>query len=475
MERLKKLYLQHFGRPVDTIIALRSDGSERKIYRLLAGDHTVIGIIGVDHQENAAFLEFSRHFYKFGLRVPEIYIDNLDEGVYLEEDLGDETLFSWMTKIRQQSGFNDTIKAMYRQAVAYLPHFQIEAGQSLDYSYCYQHQEFGMDSMQWDVHYFKHRFLNYFYKRKIDHTNLEKDFSQLIKFLLQEDRQYFLYRDFQSRNIMIKNNLPHFIDYQSGRKGALQYDLASLLFDAKANVPQDFREELVDVYLENASRITRLNARRFNKYFYGFVLIRMMQAFGAYGYLSAVKGKKEFLKSIPFAINNLEILFNKKIAILDQLPTLRQIFSNLIEDRSLRQSPDESKLTVTINSFGYQKSGIPPDTSGNHGGFVFDCRCLPNPGREAQFANLSGKSQEVIAYLEQYDEVDRFMAHAQAMVEAAIANYLQRGFNHLQVSFGCTGGLHRSVYCAERLYQHLKKHPIELVVHHIELEKQQGQ
>ncbi|MBN2088308.1 phosphotransferase enzyme family protein, partial [candidate division KSB1 bacterium] len=201
MNRLRELYQKKFGQFPDDIKPLRSDGSERKIYRVIAGKHTVIGILGVDYHENAAFLEFSKHFKQYGLRVPEIYIEDPDGGAYLEQDFGDVILFDWMMEIREQQGFNDTIKNMYREVVEYLPRFQIEAGKTIDYSYCYQHQEFGVDSMHWDLHYFKRQFLNYFYKKKINHTELEKDFNKLIKFLLQEPLKYFLYRDFQSRNV----------------------------------------------------------------------------------------------------------------------------------------------------------------------------------------------------------------------------------------------------------------------------------
>jgi len=471
MNRLEYLYQKKFGTKPDSIIPLRSNGSDRKIYRVMAGEHTVIGILGSDYHENAAFLEFSKHFRKFGLRVPEIYIEDPDTGSYLEEDFGDITLFDWMVAIREKHEFNDTIQNMYREVVEYLPKFQIEAGKSIDYSYCYQHQEFGIDSMHWDLHYFKRQFLNYFYKKKINHIELEKDFNTLIKFLMQEDRKYFLYRDFQSRNVMIKDGIPHFIDYQSGRKGALQYDLGSLLYDAKANLPEDFREEMIDSYLSKANQMTRINPKRFKKHFYGFVLIRIMQAFGAYGYLSAVKGKTHFFKSVPFAIINLEILLNKNTEILTKLPTLKDIFSNLVEDKSLREFTEDKELVVRINSFSFHNSGIPPDTSGNNGGFVFDCRLLPNPGREEKYKILTGKDKEVIDYFAQYKIVDDFLDHVSKIVDYAVDNYQSRSFSDLMISFGCTGGQHRSVFCAERLAEYLKRKGVSVKINHVELEK----
>ncbi len=335
MERLSKIFKQKYGQAPDSIDVMRSDGSDRKIYRIFSGQETVIGIIGDDPDENFAFVEFSKTFREFGLRVPEIYIADLTKGVYLEEDLGEYTLFEWMTPIREKHGLTGEIKNIYRAVIEYLPNFQIKAGAEINYSLCYQHVIFGKHSMNWDLHYFKNRFLDVFYKNSVDDDAIEKDFQSLIEFLLQEDRKYFLYRDFQSRNVMIKNNLPYFIDYQSGRKGALQYDVASMLFDSKANLPPDFREELVNVYLQEVQKFEKVNPNRFMKYFYGFVLMRIMQAFGAYGYLSHVKKKKHFLKSVPFAVNNLRILLDKNLEVFNRIPTLRKIFDELVTDKNI--------------------------------------------------------------------------------------------------------------------------------------------
>lgn len=335
MKRLKRLFEKHYGENVDTIETLKGDGSDRHIYRLLNAQRSVIGVIGDHAPENAAFVEFSRHFREHGLNVPEIYIVDTNNGVYLEQDLGRHTLFEWLTEIRKKDGFNRTIVDFYKTVVAALPHFQISAGQSIDFSYCYQHAEFGKESMSWDLQYFKHRFLDTFYQHKINRQALETDFKHLVNFLLEEPRKYFLYRDFQSRNVMIKDGVPHFIDYQSGRRGALQYDLASLLYDAKANIPEDVRELLLAEYLHHVSKLENVDPVRFKHYFFGFVFIRIMQAFGAYGYLSVVKGKRNFLKSVPYAIQNLEILLEKD-TILSELNTITEIFANLVADKTLR-------------------------------------------------------------------------------------------------------------------------------------------
>ena len=343
MERLAELHREKYDCYPDTIAALRSDGSDREIYRLFSGENTIIGILGKDVEENKAFLNFSRHFRQADLKVPEIFIENAEKNAYLEEDLGDYTLFQWMMEIRKKHGFTNDVKNMYKKVIEYLPNFQIKAGTSIDYSYCYQHHEFGQVSMNWDLHYFQHRFIEPFYHCTLNRWGLENDFQTLINFLLEENREYFLYRDFQSRNVMIKNNEPYFIDYQSGRLGALQYDVASLLYDAKADLPESFRKEMIDVYLKNIQIFKSIDQTRFMNYFYGFVLIRIMQAFGAYGFLSVVKKKKHFFRSVPFAIQNLKTLLESDLEIFNMLPTLKEIYQNLITDESLTkfESDDE--------------------------------------------------------------------------------------------------------------------------------------
>ncbi len=333
MQKLEESFYTKYGKKPDSIVPLKSNGSDRRIFRIFSGDQTVVGIIGDDPDENTAFVEFTKIFLEQGLRVPEIYHTELEKGVYLEEDLGDDTLFSWMTEIRESDGFTDEIKDIYRQVIAYLPNFQIKGGKKIDYSLCYQHVIFGKHSMNWDLNYFKNRFLDVFYRHSIDDDAIEDDFKNLVSFLLQEERKYFLYRDFQSRNVMIKNGLPYFIDYQSGRRGALQYDVASLLYDSKANLPENFRDELLEAYLERVQDFAPIDPKRFMKYFYGFVLIRIMQAFGAYGYLSVVKKKKHFFRSVPFAIDNLRILLEKNLEIFDIIPNLRNIYEKFVEEK----------------------------------------------------------------------------------------------------------------------------------------------
>ncbi len=332
---LEKLFRTCYDETPDRINPLKGDGSERRVYRMQNAYRSIIGVAGDNRPENEAFVQFARHFFACGIPVPEIYIEDLENGVYLEQDLGHYTLFEWMTPIRQQGGFSTRIIDMYKKVLKWLPRLQITAGRRLDYSYCYQHARFSRESMIWDLRYFQHRFLSAFYQRPFDASALEGDFDRLVSHLLEAPGDSFLYRDFQSRNIMILEDEPYFIDFQSGRRGALQYDVASLLFDAKASIPQAVREELLNYYLYCLQEVEPCDAENFLHYFYGFVMIRVMQAFGAYGYLATVKGKKNFLKSVPYALQNLEII-NHKAALLEHLPVLRRIFTDLIEDATLR-------------------------------------------------------------------------------------------------------------------------------------------
>ncbi len=270
MEQLRRLFHKTYGSVPASIVQLKGDGSDRHIFRLADEERTVIGIWSEDYALNLAFVEFSRHFSRYGLRVPAIYAEDLSQGVYLEQDLGDWTLFDWMVALREKEGFSPRIEDMYRRVLEDLPLFQIVAGTTIDYDLCHQHREFGEESMAWDLHYFRHRFLEVFYKGPLDLAKLEGDFRRLRSFLLEEPRNYFMYRDFQSRNVMILNGQPYYIDYQSGRRGALQYDVASLLYDAKANIPEPTRMQLLEHYLKVVQQYATVDPQRFMHYFYGF-------------------------------------------------------------------------------------------------------------------------------------------------------------------------------------------------------------
>jgi aminoglycoside/choline kinase family phosphotransferase len=475
MEILKKLFERHFQMPVERVAPLQGElgASGRKIVRLVGGNQTAIGILHDVREENAAFIEFSRHFRRHDLPVPDIYAEDLDQGAYIEEDLGDTTLFEFLSKNRVGENVGPEVVEAYRKAVAVLPRFQVEAGADLNYSVCYPRDSFDRQSIAWDLNYFKYYFLR-LAGIPFNEQALENDFERLTNFLLAVDRDYFLYRDFQSRNIMLRQGRPFFLDYQGGRKGALQYDIASLLYDAKADLRPELRQELLDHYLDNLGSFIELRRDEFMRYYYAYVYVRIMQAMGAYGFRGFFERKTHFLQSVPYALKNVRwLLHNSELPI--QVPTLMDAFRNMLSSEKLKrissETPQPQKMVVRIFSFSFHQ-GLPKDESGNGGGFVFDLRSLPNPGREELYKNLTGKDSPVIDYLTQQEVVHQYLANVTSLVDASVSNYQSRGFKDLMVSFGCTGGRHRSVYFAEQLAKHLHgRDGVEVVVGHLALEK----
>ncbi len=477
MDILNRLFEQHFHSPVVQVQPLQGQlgGSGRRIIRLVGETKSgetgsAIGILYDVREENGAFLEFSRHFRKHGLPVPEIYAEDLDHGAYLEEDLGDTSLFEFLSKNRTGETIARDVVEAYRRVIATLPRFQIDAGRDLNYKVCYPRGSFDRQSISWDLNYFKYYFLRLAGIRFSEQA-LEDDFSRLTKFLLSASRDYFLYRDFQSRNIMLRDGQPYFLDYQGGRKGALQYDVASLLYDAKADLPPELRQQLLDHYLDVLAGLSNIKHDAFMQHYYAYVYIRIMQALGAYGFRGFYERKAHFLQSVPYALKNLRWLLHN-VTLPIALPTLLDAFHSMLASEKLQGLASQAdQLVVRIMSFSFHR-GLPKDDSGNGGGFVFDGRSLPNPGREERFKVLTGKDAPVIDYLNQQETVHQFLASVMSLVDASVSNYQQRGFKHLMVSFGCTGGQHRSVYLAEQLGKHLRNRSgVEVVVQHRELER----
>jgi aminoglycoside/choline kinase family phosphotransferase len=473
MEVLRRQFEQHFGSAALRVEPVQGGlgGSGRIIVRLSNPQCSAIGVIHDVRAENVAFLEFSRHFRRHGLPVPEIYAENLEAGAYLEEDFGEVTLFDFLRQHRTEADIAPDVVAMYRKAVEVLPRFQVEAGRDLNYKFCYPRSSFDRQSIAWDLNYFKYYFLR-LAKVPFHEEALEKDFSRLTRFLLGADRGYFLYRDFQSRNIMVREGQVYFLDYQGGRRGALQYDIASLLFDAKGDLPPELREQLLEHYLDSLAGYINLDREAFLHHYYAYVYVRMMQALGAYGFRGYYERKPHFLESVPYALRNLRWLL-QNVELPVKLPALMAAFAAMVETVSpvadsataaqidavlqpeaMALSPQAPELTVVVSSFSFHRGPV-TDESGHGGGFVFDARGLPNPGREERFKRLTGKDAAVAEYLDQQAGVQQFLESAMSLVDSSVSEYRRRGFAHLMVSFGCTGGQHRSVFLAEQAARRL--------------------
>jgi aminoglycoside/choline kinase family phosphotransferase len=470
-DNLRELFERHFGSSPSRVVPLQGQlgGSGRNIIRISSNSDTAVGILYGVREENAAFLEFSKAFRRNGLPVPQIYGEDLDQGAYLEEDLGDLTLYQFLTEHRRGEEVSPEVIDAYRKVITILPRFQVEMRNKINYKICYPRSSFDRQSIAWDLNYFKYYFLR-LAGIPFSEQALENDFSRLTKFLLGVDRDFFLYRDFQSRNVMLIEGLPYFLDYQGGRKGALQYDIASLLFDAKAALQPALRQQLLDHYLDTLETFLPVDRGVFMHHYYAYVYARVMQALGAYGFRGFYESKPVFLQSVPYALKNIRWLLHN-VTLPIALPSLMAAFTAMLGSEKLQSIATESdKLTVRITSFSFHR-GLPKDETGHGGGFVFDARSLPNPGREERFKLLTGKEAAIAEYLEQQESVHQFFSNVVSLVDASVVNYRERGFKNLSVSFGCTGGQHRSVYLAEQLAKHLRSGgKIDVIVRHRELD-----
>lgn len=467
------LFEQWSGEQVVNVKKLPPSGSDREYYRLQSDKKTAIGVYNSDRKENKAFLSFTKHFRSLNLPVPQIFAENEDEDVYIQSDLGDITLFSYVELVRKSEAFPSELTEIYRKVVAKLPYFQIVGGKNLDYSVCYPRNAFDKQSMMWDLNYFKYYFLK-LARIPFNEQDLEKDFHTFTDFLLEADCSYFLYRDFQTRNVMLTNGEPFFIDYQGGRKGALQYDLASLLYQAKTAIPHDVRMELVEHYLSTAEKLITIDRKKFMEHFFGYVVIRMLQAMGAYGFRGFYERKKHFLSSIPFVVKSIGWI-NDNVDFPVEIPALKEVMRQISQSEELKSFESKkdvpNNLNVKIMSFSY-KQGLPQDNSGNGGGYIFDCRGLHNPGRYDEYKTLSGKDEKVAAFFAREKEIYQFLDNVYSLVDQSVEKYMDRGFTSLMVNFGCTGGQHRSVFCAEMLSKHLnEKYNVSISLQHRELER----
>ncbi len=469
IDNLKTLFSKWSGEHDFSVNVLPPSGSSRDYFRIRSKKLNAIGVINHDYRENLAFLAMSRHFFDKGLHVPRIYAEDIDKGCYILEDLGDVTLYKHYRDNMQDGTIGVKTKELYFKALEELVQFQVIGGDGMNYDICYPRSDFDKQSMLWDLNYFKYHFLKLM-QIPFDEQKLENDFNVFTDFLLKENTDYFMYRDFQSRNIMVYDDKLYFIDYQGGRRGALQYDLASLLFEAKTFLPFDFREQLLNHYMNVLENHINLNKKQFLDYFYAYALIRLLQAFGAYGYRGLYEKKQHFIDSIPYGVKNLQWIINNYELPVD-LPELKGVLKKIIAlTNNKAVSFHDDKLNVVVNSFSFKK-GIPGDATDNGGGHVFDCRALPNPGRLEKYQASTGMDEDVKQFFKDKTAMHKFLENVYAIVDQSVDNYLEREFLNLQVSFGCTGGQHRSVYAAERLKDHLQhkySNKIHVIIHHVE-------
>ncbi len=451
MKQLIHLFEQYSKKSNPNIEELPSSGSNRRYYRLTKDDISIIGVKGTSQEENCAFIELSKHFKKQNLNVPEVYAATDDQLYYIQEDLGSSVLFDTIKGGRSTGVFSGDEKELLKKTIQALAEFQIKGAEGLDFNCCYPQAVFNERSVRWDLNYFKYNFLK---TTPLDFQEdlLEDDFDAFAKNLLQGDNNSFLYRDFQSRNVMLVNKEPYFIDFQGGRKGPIYYDVASFLWQAKANFPPQLREELVSAYIESLQKFVPVDVAHFLKQLRQFVLFRTLQVLGAYGFRGYFEKKPHFIQSIPFALNNLRDLLKDSF---DEYPYLSKLLTEMVD---LKQFADTTKkeLEVKIWSFSYKK-GIPNDVSGNGGGYVFDCRAINNPGKYERYNNVTGLDDSVVKFLEDDGEIIKFLDNIYPLVDSHVKRFMERNFTNLMISFGCTGGQHRSVYAAQHVAEHISK------------------
>lgn len=457
IDSIKLLYKEWTGTEPDSLDVLPQSGSDRRYFRLFGKGSSVIGTYGANIVENETFLYFSKHFKKKNLVVPELYAMSENGMYYLQEDFGDISLLNHL----ESQGLVQPVYDLFKKSLAALAELQVKGDKDLDYEKCLTNTEFGKQAIMADLLYFKYYFLDGLAK-PYNKQKLIDDFEALSNYLTHTEYKYFMFRDFQSRNIMVsKDNNVHFIDYQGGMKGAPQYDVASMLWQARANLPEDWKKNLLEDYMNSFEQLigSKLERAVFRSQYNGYVLIRMLQVLGAYGFRGLFERKAQFLTAIPLGIKNLKG-FIQSNSIGLSLPEFKRVLDICVADEIIErftpvQANEQTPLLVKVCSFSY-RNGIPTDESGNGGGFVFDCRGILNPGRVESMKTKTGRDKEVKDYLEQQTKMVKFLDSVFDIVDISVEDYIKRGFEHLSISFGCTGGQHRSVYAADALVRHLR-------------------
>ena len=467
MDKLKNLFESYTGQIVTQEEELNSSGSNRRYFRLKGGNISVIGVVGTNVEENNAFVKLARHFIEKGIRVPKVLSVSEDEMRYIQEDLGDDQLYKLVSHGRESGEYSSYESMLLCRAMETLPKIQFKGAQGLDWSICYPEPAFNERMVMFDLNYFKYCFLKAT-GLEFNETRLQDDLEKLKEDLLKDEGyETFMYRDFQARNVMVKDGEPYFIDFQGGRRGPIYYDVASFIWQARSRYPENLRKEMVQTYLTALKGYTQVDETVFHERLRLFVLFRTLQVLGAYGFRGYFEKKPHFLASVPYALSNLRKLLQKPFV---EYPYLNEILTTLATMPQFNNIAEDKRLEVRIFSFAYKK-GIPVDTTGNGGGFVFDCRAVNNPGKYEHYRQFTGLDPEVVKFLEDDGGITKFLDNVYSLVDTHVKRFMERKFTHMQVCFGCTGGQHRSVYCAEHLAKHLSdRYDIKITVSHRELD-----
>ncbi len=453
---IKKLYKTIHTQDWDQIQKIPQSGGDRIYFRIIQGDQSWIATYNTNIRENDTFIYFAGHFYAKGLPVPNVLAISEDHSIYLQADLGTVSLL----EVLEKEGKTDYVFGLFQKSLKALAKLQVQGGQGLDYSYCLTSHEFGKHSILTDLLYYKYYFLDTL-QYPYDKQTLIDEFELLSDQLASKQFNHFLFRDFQSRNIIVNNDEVYFIDFQGGMQGGLSYDVASLLWQAKAELPNEWKEKLLDYYIQEVQQLlpTPIDTVQFKKQYNGFVLLRLLQVLGAYGFRGLFERKAHFLTSIPLGLNNLKNFL--QVYKLDKdTPVFAGILDWMVGEEVIQRfvpptANEQTLLVITINSFSYKK-GLPKDDSENGGGFIFDMRGILNPGRYEEYKKLSGLDKPVQDFLEQNTKMNTFLNSVWDLIDITVENYLTRDFESLQINFGCTGGQHRSVFAAEQTARHLK-------------------
>ena len=462
---LRPLFESYTGQDLAECLELPTSGSNRRYFRLRGGNHlSLIGVLGNNLEENQAFIYLSGHFRGKGIRVPGVLSVSEDGLCYLQEDLGDKLLFNLLAEGRDGGIYSPAETDLLCRTIEQLPRLQFQGARDLDWGKC-MYEAFDGRMIDFDLNYFKYCFLKAT-GLEFNEVHLQEDFEKLKEDLLKDSGNTFMHRDFQARNILLQDGEPWFIDFQGGRRGPIYYDVASFVWQARSRFPEQLKQKLIQSYLRALRTYQDVDESRFYDRLRLFVLFRTLQVLGAYGFRGYFEKKPHFLASVPYALANLRTLLQTPFT---DYPHLNDILVQLTGMPQFNEVQQDPRLEVQIYSFAYKK-GIPADNTGNGGGYVFDCRSINNPGKYEHYRQFNGNDPEVIKFLEDDGEVTTFLESVYKLVDAHVQRFIERKFTHLQVCFGCTGGQHRSVYCAEHLGRYLShRYNVKVMVTHREM------